>query len=167
MEYVRFAIQLLSLCLLAIIGAIYAYLVYTGDIPKPDINAIISQIAPAVSASGSTIGVVAVGICVLLTAIAPFIYAARSGDFFTVVVRIVALVVCFTLLIYSRTVIDMVLAAIVYFTSALISVIVYSTNRISDAIRGADRARDRFTDLIIPASGETRWGLSPTNVRRL
>jgi hypothetical protein len=137
MEYVRFAIKTLVFGLLAMIGAGYAYLVYTGDLPKPNIDAIISQIAPAVSSSGSTVAVVAIAICFLLTAIAPLIYAARSGDFFTVVVSIVALVVCFTLLIYSRTVIDMVLAAIVYFSSALISVIMYSTSRIADAIRGA------------------------------
>ena len=57
-------------------------------------------------------------------------------------VSIVALVVCFALLIYSRTVIDMVLAAIVYFTSAFISVIVYSTARVSEALRErADASR--------------------------
>ncbi|WP_155255148.1 hypothetical protein [Bradyrhizobium elkanii] len=46
---------------------------------------------------------------------------------------IVALVVCFVMLVYSRTVIDMVLAAIGYFTSAFISVVMYSTTRIVDA----------------------------------
>jgi hypothetical protein len=54
-----------------------------------------------------------------------------------VLVSIVALVVCFALLTYSRTVIDLVLAAIVYFTSALISVVMYSTNRIASAIAGS------------------------------
>jgi hypothetical protein len=39
------------------------------------------------------------------------------------------------LLFYNRTVIDMVLAAIVYFTSAFISVVVYSTSRIADALK--------------------------------
>jgi hypothetical protein len=143
MEYLKFATKVVSFSLLAIIGAGYAYLVYTGDLPKPNIDAIVTQIAPAVSSSGSTVAVFAIGICFLLTAVAPFIYAARSGDFFTVVVSIVALVVCFTLLVYSRTVIDMVLAAIIYFTSALISVIMYSTSRISDAIRGTDLLGDR------------------------
>lgn len=54
------------------------------------------------------------------------------------IVSLVALVVCFTMLFYSRTVIDMVLAAIVYFTSAFISVIMYSTNRIANAVSKGD-----------------------------
>lgn len=134
MEYVRFAIKALSVMLLAAFLAGYAFLVYTGDLPKPDVSAFVNQVAPAVSASGSTVAVLAIGFCFLLTAIAPFIYAARSGDAFTVVVSIVALIVCFTLLIYSRTVIDIVLAAIIYFTSAFISVVMYSTSRIADAV---------------------------------
>ncbi len=82
---------------------------------------------------GSLIAGIAIVVCLGLTAVAPFIYAARSGDAFTVIVSIVALVVCFVMLVYSRTVIDMVLAAIGYFTSAFISVVMYSTTRIVDA----------------------------------
>jgi hypothetical protein len=142
MEYVRFAIKFLSFALLASIISGYAFLVYRGDVPKPNIDQIVSQLAPAFSASGSTIAVISIAACCLLTAIAPLIYAARSGDFFTVVVSIVALVVCFALLVYSRTVIDMVLAAIIYFTSAFISVIMYSTNRISSQIVGLRSSAD-------------------------
>jgi hypothetical protein len=136
MEYVRFAIRFTSFALLFVVAAGYAFMVYRGDLPTPDLQEIARQIAPSMSASGSVLGAVAILCCCLLTAIAPFIYAARSGDFFTVIVSIVALVVCFALLIYSRTVIDMVLAAIIYFTSALISVVMYSTNRIAAAISG-------------------------------
>jgi hypothetical protein len=146
MQYVRFAIKFLSFALLATVIGGYAFLVYRGDIPKPDIDAILAQIAPSVSAGGSTIAGIAIALCFLLTALAPFIYAARSGDFFTVVVSIVALVVCFALLAYSRTVIDMVLAAIIYFTSAFISVVMYSTNHIvskltKDDVLNASHAR--------------------------
>lgn len=111
-----------------------------GDVPKPDIDAIMAQIAPSLSTGGSTIAGIAIAICFLLTALAPFIYAARSGDFFTVVVSIVALVVCFALLAYSRTVIDMVLAAIIYFTSAFISVVMYSTHRIASVLERENSA---------------------------
>ena len=134
MEYVRFAIKFTSLALLVSIIGGYAYLVQRGDVPKPDIDAVMAQIAPSVSTGGSTIAGIAIAVCFLLTALAPFIYAARSGDFFTVVVSIVALVVCFALLAYSRTVIDMVLAAIIYFTSAFISVVMYSTNHIASVL---------------------------------
>jgi O-antigen ligase len=134
MEYVRFTVKFISLALLAMVAGGYVFLVYRGDIPKPDVEAIANHIAPSLSTGGSAIAGIAIILCCVLTAIAPFIYAARSGDFFTVIVSIVALVACFALLTVSRTVIDMVLAAIVYFTSAFISVIMYSTNCIAAAI---------------------------------
>lgn len=134
MEYVRFAVKFTSLAVIALLVGVYFYLLYAGEIPKPDIDLISKQLAPSMTAGGSAIALIMVTLCVLLTAVAPFIYAARSGDFFTVVVSIVALVLCFVLLFYSRTIIDMVLAAIVYFTSAFISVVVYSTSRIADAL---------------------------------
>jgi hypothetical protein len=135
MEYVRFTVKFASFLLLATIVGGYAFLVFHGDIPAPDINSIAAQIAPSLAVGGSTIAAIAIGFCIFLAAIAPFIYAARSGDLFTVVISIVALVICFTLLASSRTIIDMVLAAIVYFTSAFISVIMYSTNRIAAAMQ--------------------------------
>jgi hypothetical protein len=138
MEYVRFAIKFTTLATIVLIIGGYSFLVYRGDVPKPDFEAILLQIAPSLSAGGSTIAGIAIALCFLLTALAPFIYAARSGDFFTVVVSIVALVVCFALLAYSRTVIDMVLAAIVYFTSAFISVVMYSTNHIASILKRDD-----------------------------
>ncbi|MBR0903346.1 hypothetical protein [Bradyrhizobium liaoningense] len=134
MEYVKFAFKVFVICLLVMIVGGYFYLVYTGELPRPNIMAIGEQIAPSLAAGGSTIGILAIGLCFLLTAIAPLIYAARSGDGFTVVVSIVSLVVCFAIMASSRTVIDMVLAAIVYFTSALISVVMYSASRVAAAI---------------------------------
>jgi hypothetical protein len=134
MEHVRFAVRFTSLALLALLAGGYVFLVYRGDIPRPNFQAIADQVAPALSTGGSaTVGLIII-LCGILTAVAPFIYAARSGDFFTVIVSIVALVACFALLAYSRTVIDMVLAAIVYFTSAFISVVMYSTGQITAAI---------------------------------
>jgi hypothetical protein len=134
MEYIRFAVKFTSLALICLLVGGYIFLIINGDVPKPDIDAIMKQIAPSISTGGSAIAGLAIALCFFLTAIAPFIYAARSGDFFTVIVSIVALVVCFAMLLSSRTVIDMVLAAIVYFTSALISVVVYSTTRIAATI---------------------------------
>lgn len=138
MEYIRFALKFTAIALIALLVGGYCYLIYTGDIPKPDIEGLVKQVAPSMAASGSVVVVVAFGACALLTAIAPFIYAARSGDAFTVIVSIVALVVFFAMLLSSRTVIDMVLAAIVYFTSALISVVMYSTKRIVAAVEGRE-----------------------------
>jgi hypothetical protein len=133
-EYVRFAVKFASLAITCMVVGFYIFLVYNGDISKPDLDVIAQKIAPSFAHGGSAIVVIAIAFCLFLTAVAPFIYAARSGDFFTVIVSLVALVVCFATLVSSRTVVDMVLAAIVYFTSAFISVVMYSTNRIAEAI---------------------------------
>jgi len=140
MQYITFAVRFLSLSILVIAVGAVAFMIYNGDIPQPDFRQLLTQIAPSIGTSASTVAVLAVALCFLLTAMAPLIYAARSGDLFTVIVSIVALVVCFIMLIGSRTVIDMVLAAIVYFTSAFISVIMYSTNRIADQLRASAKS---------------------------
>jgi hypothetical protein len=148
MQYVTFAVRFASLCIVVAAIGTAAFMMYNGVIPQTDFRQILTQVAPSIGIGASGIAVLAVGLCFLLTAIAPLIYAARSGDPFTVLVTIVALVVCFTVLVGSRTVIDMVLAAIVYFTSALIAVIMYSTNRITDQLRARtknDRLPDRKT----------------------
>ena len=137
MYYITFAVRIFSFTVLAIIAAAVAWMIYNGDI---DVRRWLAQVAPSAGQGASTILVLGIAVCFLLAAIAPLIYAARSGDLFTVIVSIVALVVCFILISGSRTVIDMVLAAIVYFTSAFISVIMYSTNRIVDQLRGGPGA---------------------------
>jgi hypothetical protein len=134
MQYVAFAVRFFSFSVTIIIAGAVGWMIYNGDI---DVRQWLSRVAPSVGSGASGLLVLGVGLCFLLAAIAPLIYAARSGDFFTVIVSIVALMVCFILITGSRTVIDLVLAAIVYFTSALISVIMYSTNRIAEAVRGS------------------------------
>jgi len=134
MEYLRFAVRFTVVALLIAVIGLYCYLIYTGEVSPPDVRGLAEKVAPSIASGGSIALLVAVGICCLLAAVAPFIFAVRSGDPFTIVVSIVALILCFILLTASRTVIDVVLAAIVYFTSAFISVIVYSTDRIVMAI---------------------------------
>jgi hypothetical protein len=141
MEYIRFAVKFAAFAILLAVISIYAFLVFRGDLPPPDFDAIAKQIAPSIFTGGSAVAGAAIVLCCLLTAIAPFIYAARSGDVFTIIVSVVALVACFALLVSSRTVIDMVLAAIIYFTSAFISVIMYSTTRIAEAMASNDARR--------------------------
>lgn len=142
MEYVRFAVRFtaFALLLIAVIG--YAYLVSTGDLPKPDLGGIAQQIAPSIATGGGVAVVIALGVCAALTALAPLVFAARSGDGFTVIITLVMLVVCFFMLSGSRTVIDLMLAAIIYFTSAFIAVIVFASARIEAAIGGVDSNRN-------------------------
>ncbi|MDD1534577.1 MULTISPECIES: hypothetical protein [unclassified Bradyrhizobium] len=137
MEYVRFAVKFTAFVLLLVLVVGYAYLVSIGELPKPDFSAITQQIAPSIATGGGTVLVLLLGVCGLLTALAPVVFAARSGDAFTVMISIVSLIACLAILGASRTVIDMVLAAIVYFTSAFIAVIVFAATRIEAAIAGA------------------------------
>lgn len=137
MEYVRFAIKFTAFVLLLALVVGYAYLVSIGELPKPDFSGIARQVAPSIATGGGTALVLLLGVCGLLTALAPVVFAARSGDAFTVMISIVSLIACLAILGASRTVIDMVLAAIVYFTSAFIAVIVFAAARIEAAISGA------------------------------
>lgn len=127
------------MALFAVIVGGYAYFVWTGDIQNP-----FAQLTAAtkVNSAAASIIYLAIGLCCVLAVLAPLIYALRSGDFFTVVVSIVAMVACFTILTFSRTVIDMVLAAIVYFTSALISVVMFAAARIVKEMRSAAGAAE-------------------------
>lgn len=122
--------------------ALYAYMVSQGDAPPPDPEKI-RQFAEAASKSGGAIAAILILVLGFLAAIAPIIYAGRSGDAFTFLFAVASLILVFALLVSSRTVIDMVLASIVYFTSAIVSVVVFSTKRISEAIRG-DHAQDPY-----------------------
>jgi hypothetical protein len=83
----------------------YAYFVWSGELPYP-----LAQMPPAatVNSAAASLRYLAVGLSCLLAVLAPLIYALRSGDLFTVVVIIVALVACFTILTFSRTVVDVV-----------------------------------------------------------
>jgi hypothetical protein len=60
MEYVRFAIRFASFALLALVIGGYVFLVYRGDFPAPDLQAIATQVAPSMTASGSVIATVAI-----------------------------------------------------------------------------------------------------------
>lgn len=142
MEYVRFAVKFTAVAVLFGLIAGYVYLVQTGEIPRPDLN----WLGGSLNTGGSVVLVLAVAILGVLAAFAPIVYAARSGDVFTFLICIVALVVCAGLVIQSRTVIDQVLAAIVYFTSALVAVVVFAAARIEAAIKGAAIARNQRPD---------------------
>lgn len=148
MEYVRFAVKFTAIALL--FGAIagYAYLVSVGDLPRPDLTGV----GGSLNTGGSVVLFLVVAVLVVLAAMAPIVYAARSGDVFTFLICIVALVVCIGLFIQSRTVMDQVLAAIVYFTSAFIAVIVFAAARIEAAIKGGSAGGERHAGPIISRS---------------
>jgi hypothetical protein len=111
-DFLIFALKAILVALFAVIVGGYAYFVWSGELPNP-----FAQMPPtaSVNSAAASILYLAVGLSCLLAVLAPLIYALRSGDLFTVVVSIVALAACFTILTFSRTVIDMVLAEIVYF----------------------------------------------------
>lgn len=142
-EYLIFALKAVLVALFVVIVGGYAYFVWSGELPNP-----FAQLPPTatVNSAAASIIYLAIGLCCLLAVLAPLIYALRSGDLFTVVVSIVALVACFTILTFSRTIIDMVLAAIVYFTSAFISVVMFAADRIVKEIRRASSTTEPIID---------------------
>ena len=123
--------------------ALYAYMVSQGDAPPPD-PVKMREFAETAAKSGGAIAAILIVVLGFLAAIAPIIYAGRSGDAFTVLFAVASLILVFALLVSSRTVIDMVLASIICFTSAIVSVVVFSTARLTATIRG-DETRDSLT----------------------
>lgn len=133
MHILRFTIVSILLSVLVVGFGFYAYGVMQGDMPPPDPEKLKAWVQ-SLAVGGSAIGILVMAALVLLAAIAPVIYAARSGDGFTILFSVVTLLLVVALLVTSRTIIDMVLAAIVYFTSAIVAVIVFSTARIAGSL---------------------------------
>ncbi len=104
MGYLMLALRAIWVAVFAGIVGGYAYFVWSGELPNP-----FAQMPPtaAVNSAAASILYLVVGLSCLLAVLAPLIYALRPGDLFTVVVIIVALVACFTILTFSRTVVDM------------------------------------------------------------
>jgi hypothetical protein len=78
----------------------------------------------------------ALGVVVVCAAIAPVLFAIRSEDGLTIIVSIVLVVVTWSAVIFSRTVIDLAVASVVYLASMVLSVAVFGVNRIVAAIKG-------------------------------
>ena len=134
----RSLITFALLCVIFVpIGVPYFALVSEGKIPPPDWNAIeqaLNQAASAIGGSASAAALLAIAVVVVLAAIAPIIFAARSGDVVTVLVSIVLVAATWLLVFQSRTVIDMTIAAVMYLASMTLSVLVFASTRIVDAI---------------------------------
>lgn len=132
--FITFAILL---AIIVPIGVPYVVLVREGKIPPPDwetIEQALNQAAAAIGGGASVAAVIAVAVIVLLAAVAPILFAARSGDVMTVLVSIVLVAATWILVFQSRTVIDMTIAAVIYLASMTLSVIVFASTRIADAI---------------------------------
>jgi hypothetical protein len=78
---------------------------------------------------------VAISVIVVCAAIAPILYAARSGDVLTVLVSIVLTTAAIAVFITSKSAIQEILAVLVYLANTVLSVTVYAAHRTSNGIR--------------------------------
>jgi hypothetical protein len=133
-----------SVLLVAAILALGGYmeLVKAGKAPAPSYDALQEAAQGLGLFGGSAILFLfwaAVTIVVICAAIAPLLFAIRSGDVLTVVVSIVLVVVTWLAVVFSRTVIDLAVASVIYLASMVLSVAVFGVTRVVAAIAAASR----------------------------
>jgi hypothetical protein len=121
---------LLTAVILALGG--YMELVKAGKVPQPSAEGLGNFAQSGILVTFWA----ALSVIVVCAAIAPVLFAVRSGDGLTIIVSIVLVVVTWSLVYFSRTVIDLAVASIIYLASMVLSVTVFGVTRIIAALRG-------------------------------
>jgi hypothetical protein len=129
-KYLIVTCVLIGTVILALGG--YMELVKAGKAPQPSAEGLDIFAGNAVRVAFWA----ALGVVVVCAAIAPVLFAIRSEDGLTIIVSIVLVVVTWSAVIFSRTVIDLAVASVVYLASMVLSVAVFGVNRIVAAIKG-------------------------------
>jgi hypothetical protein len=124
---------ILTIIATAVIGAIagYAHLVASGVLPAPtrDHMQAMQQAAEKLTSNLALLLLaLLIIIPMLLAAVAPLIYAARSGDVITSVICLALTVVTWMIVFSARTSIDLCFAGLVYLAAMVLSVGVYNAN---------------------------------------
>lgn len=125
-----------------VVAVLYATLVNEGKIDPIDTEELFRTLAMGFTGISAVVIGIVVGLLVIFAALAPIIFAARSGDAFTTMVCIVLTLTTWGLVFLTRTVIDLTLAAVLYLASLTLSAVVFGASRIVDAIRANSRSRE-------------------------
>ncbi|MGE0522033.1 MAG: hypothetical protein AB7O60_03230 [Variibacter sp.] len=112
-------------------GAVYFGLVQDGTLPPLDVRAMGEALSPALSGTAAIVAGAVLVFVLVCTAIAPILYAIRSGDALTIIVSLVLTTAALAALVSSRTVFDMVISALLYMANLTLSAIVFATSRIT------------------------------------
>jgi Na+/H+-dicarboxylate symporter len=132
----RIVLRVAAIGVIVAAVAVYAGLVWDGTLPPPDVRSLAQQVTPVAQGTlGFALGAGLVFI-ICCAALAPIIYAARSGDILTVLVSLVLTTAAIAALVSSRTVFDMVLGALVYLANLTLSAIVYAAHYIAQSRAG-------------------------------
>jgi Ca2+/Na+ antiporter len=111
--------------------AVYIGLISDGSVPPPDLNAIVENLQLGTVNTGNIFIVLAVIVIGVMALIAPIIYAARSHDLITFLISLAMTGCALTLIILSRSVMDQIIALIIYLANITLSAIVYAAHRLS------------------------------------
>jgi hypothetical protein len=127
----RVAIAVILIGPLAVVGAVYTGLVWDGKIAPPDLQALAQSIIP-VATGGLALAIgLTVAVIVVCAAVAPVIYAVRSGDVLTVLVSLVLTTAAIALFFTAKSAIHEILAVLVYLANTVLSTMVYAAHRIA------------------------------------
>jgi hypothetical protein len=116
----------------AVALAVYIGLLSDGSIPPPNFAGIANNIGLGATTAAQIVLVLAILAIGVMAALAPIIYAVRSGDVVTILISLVLTGGAIVMLFISRTVMDQISALIIYLANIILSAIVYAARRISD-----------------------------------
>lgn len=131
MSFKQAVIAVLLAAPIVVFLAIYIGLVRDGTVPPPDFDAIARSIGLGTTTAAQILLALALAGIALMAAIAPIIFAIRSGDLITVFISLAMTGGAIAMLILSRTVMDQISALIIYLANTMLSAIVYAANRIA------------------------------------
>lgn len=116
-------------------GVLYAGLVLDGTLPWLDLKALAQEVIPV--ASGWT--AIAIGLAVLVVAaciaVAPSLYAVRSGDVLTVLMSLVLTTAAIAFFCLAKSVTDEILAVLIYLANISLSAMAYAARRIVSLVQ--------------------------------
>lgn len=129
----RAIITILVIGPLAAIGAVYTSLIFDGSIPPPDVAALAQAVMPiATGGLGLAIGFALI-VLISLAAIAPILYAIRSGDILTVLISLVLTTIALTAFATAKSAIQEILGVLIYLANIVLSAMVYASHKISES----------------------------------
>ncbi len=131
MNIQRAIIVLILLGPLIVFGAAYSGLILDGTVAPPDLRAMAQSIVPAITGTFSFSLGLTIVVLVVCSAIAPLIFAARSGDVLTVLVSVVFTAVAIATFVTAKSAIQEILAVLIYLANTVLSATIYAAHFIA------------------------------------
>lgn len=112
-------------------AAVYVGLIMDGSVPPPDLQKLAGMFFNGTASALQMVAVVAIGAAIVMAAVAPIIYAARSHDIITVLISLAMTSAALGMVFIGKTVFDNIIALMIYIANMILAAIVYASHRIA------------------------------------